>query len=77
VHVAKGSAIAIFWLDPPDMVYCEDSILPSFGSCVILSERDRLSSWRPGMSIARAVDVTPGAEGFDVRLTDGRRLWVP
>ena len=29
------------------------------------------------MSTARAVDVTTGTDGFDVRLDDGRRLWVP
>jgi hypothetical protein len=29
------------------------------------------------MSTARAVDVITGTDGFDVRLDDGRRLWVP
>lgn len=34
-----------------------------------------MASWRHGL--ARAVDVLPGADGFDVCLADGRRLWVP
>ena len=29
------------------------------------------------MTTARAIDVVPGVDGFDVRLRDGRRLWVP
>jgi hypothetical protein len=29
------------------------------------------------MTTARAIDVATGAEGFDVLLEDGRRLWVP
>lgn len=29
------------------------------------------------MSTVRAVDVITGIDGFDVRLEDGRRLWVP
>jgi hypothetical protein len=29
------------------------------------------------MNTVRAIDVVTGDEGFDVRLNDGRRLWVP
>jgi hypothetical protein len=34
-----------------------------------------MAFWRHGR--ARAVDVLPGTDGFDVRLEDGRRLHVP
>ena len=29
------------------------------------------------MTTATAFDVAPGTEGFEVTLSDGRRLWVP
>jgi hypothetical protein len=34
-----------------------------------------LASWRHGT--VRAVDVLIGTDGFDVRIKDGRRLFVP